>query len=70
LGLGPDEVGQNGLKLLQLWHHSQKIWHPKPWNSFFHWRVKEKTVFWGFKQLFSTIAWWVMQLLRHMKLVI
>jgi len=29
LGLGPDEVGQNGLKLLHLWHHSQKIQNQK-----------------------------------------
>ena len=28
LGLGPDEVGQNGLKVLRLWCHSQKIQNP------------------------------------------
>jgi len=40
LGLGPDEVGQNGPKQLHLWHHSQKIWNPKPKN-FFHCRCKD-----------------------------
>ena len=30
LGLGPDEVGQKGLKRLHLWCHSQKTWNPKP----------------------------------------
>jgi len=29
LGLGPDEVGQKGLKQLYLWHHSQKKRNPK-----------------------------------------
>ena len=30
LGLGPNKVDQSGLKVLHLWHHSQKIWKPKP----------------------------------------
>jgi len=29
LGLGPGEVGQGGLKVLHLWHHSQKTRTPK-----------------------------------------
>jgi len=30
LGPGPGEVGQGGLKVLQLWRHSQKICNPQP----------------------------------------
>jgi len=32
--LGPGEVGQGGLKVLHLWHHSQEIHIPKPKNFF------------------------------------
>jgi len=37
-GLGPDEVGQKGLKQLHLWRHSQKPWNQK---FFFHCRHKD-----------------------------
>jgi len=41
-GLGPglDEVGQSGLKIRHLWHHSQKIWSIKT-KHFFHYRLKD-----------------------------
>jgi len=34
LGSTPGEMGQNSLKVLHLWHHSQKIWNPKPKHFF------------------------------------
>jgi len=34
LGPGPGEVGQGGLKVIHLWHHSQKIRNPQPKNVF------------------------------------
>jgi len=47
LGLGPDEVGQKGLKQLHLWCHSK---------FFFTADMKICRIFWGFEQLFSTIV--------------
>ena len=34
LGPGPGEVGQVGLKVLHLWHHSQRIGTPQPKKIF------------------------------------
>jgi len=34
LGPGPDEVGQEGIKLFHFWSHSQKNWNPKPKKIF------------------------------------
>ena len=45
LGLGPDEVGQSGLKVLHLWRHSQKIQNPKHKNFFFIANYKTCQVF-------------------------
>jgi len=53
LGLGPDELGQKGLKLLDLRCHSQKIQNPKPKNFVFIADSKTCQVFWGFEQLSS-----------------
>jgi len=52
LGLVPDEVGQEGLKLLHLWCHSRKIQNQK----LFLFIADTKTcwVFWVFEQLSST----------------
>jgi len=64
LGPGPDEVGQIGLKLLHLWHHSQKIQNPK----FYLFIADSKTcwVFWVFEQLSNAIGARAMDLQRHM----
>jgi len=56
LGPGPDEVGEKALKLLHLWHHSQKIWNPKPKEHFFIADSNTCWFFWGFEQFSSTIA--------------
>jgi len=34
LGSGPGGVGQGGLKVLHLWHHSQKLHNPQAKNYF------------------------------------
>jgi len=44
LSLGFNEVGQKGLKLLHLQHHSQKVQNQK---NFFHCRLKTCQIFWG-----------------------
>jgi len=66
LGLGPDEVGQKGLKLLHLWCHSQKIQNPKPKN-FFIADSKICQVFWGFEQLSSAYGAGVILAQRHVQ---
>jgi len=55
LGLGPDEVGQKGLKQLHLRDYSQKIWNPKP-KFFFIADAKACQIFSGFEQLSSAIV--------------
>ena len=64
LGLGPDEVGQKGLKLLHLWNHSQKIQNHNIFFSLQTWRIAES---WGFNSFpaQSPVACQVMQLIRH-----
>ena len=54
--LGPelDEVGQRGL--VHWWHHSQKIWNPKPKNFFCMADSKTCRIFWGFKLLSSAVV--------------
>jgi len=55
LGLGPDEVGQKGIKQLHLWRHSQKLWKAKPKIFFF---IADSTcpVFWRFEQLSNAFS--------------
>jgi len=53
LGLWPDEVGQKGLKQLQLWRHSEK---PKTKNFFFIADVKTCRILCGFEQLSNPIV--------------
>jgi len=65
LCLGPDEVDRNGLKLLHL--TLSRTENPKNKKLFFITDSKTCQVFWAFEQLFSKIAWWVVQLLRHMQ---
>ena len=57
LGPGPGEVGQDGLKVLHLWCHSQKICNPQPKkNFFFVTNYKTSLVFWAFEQLSTTFG--------------
>jgi len=56
LGLRPNEVGQKGLELFYLRHHSKKNPKPKPKKFFFHCRLKDLWVFWAFEQLFSAYS--------------
>jgi len=53
LGLGPDEVGQKGLKQLHLWHYSQK--NPKP-IFFFIADMKTCQIFTEVEELSSAIV--------------
>ena len=58
-----NDIGQKWLNLSHLWSHSQKNWNLKLPN-FFNANNKTCRIFWGFEQLSSSIAWWVMELQR------
>ena len=61
LGPRPDEVGQRGLKLLHLWHHSQKIQNPKP-KDFCHCRLEDLS---GLQGLNNSLVHWELESCLH-----
>ena len=54
LDLGPDEVGQKGLKQLNLWHHSQKKNNTKIFFWLQMWKLVES--FEGFKSSLAQLS--------------
>jgi len=64
MGPGPANLIQNDHNSTVVMTSLTKTRNPKP-NIFYQCRLKDLPSLWGFEQLSSTTAWWVVELLRH-----